>query len=552
MTDGPIQELASFKVFLSLLKVDEFGTRSVVPFVLNGPQRRLMRVIAQNEKDQRPNRIVILKSRQAGFSTLIQALILHKAITRRNYKALTVAHQVENSGTLFKIGARMYDRLPEELKEMVKQTHFRNGSMVQFNNDSDLKVDTANDENAGRGSNYNALHLSEIAFWSNTAALKTARSLRQTTQATPGSMIVMESTPAGMGGLFYKSYMDAKEGKSDYHAVFEPWFDFERNEMTPKRLALIQNRDVDTLFDGQGNLRIDSIFEEMLQEKHNLSDDQVCWLRYTLANDCNGDIDDFNQEYPSNDVDCFLASGRLFFKNPRIKAFDPLTPASKSDEGRLWTYFPPEEGRKYVAFIDPAGIQGAHHVDAGAAEDYSVIWVMRRHDYQTVAVWRGKDDPDVVAAKADEIGRNYNKAMLAPEINGSGMVILFKLNDIHHYPIIYRRIKLDSVGMPEREEEGWMTNSRNRRPILEGLGELLRDEPSKLADERLKREMFSFVINGDRPEAKTGEHDDLVMGCAGAIQIVREHPHTLRLDADGKPIKRKRRKPPPSRPSYYH
>lgn len=47
----------------------------IVPFRLNSAQRRLYECIKEQQAAGKPIRIIILKSRQMGFSTLTEALI---------------------------------------------------------------------------------------------------------------------------------------------------------------------------------------------------------------------------------------------------------------------------------------------------------------------------------------------------------------------------------------------------------------------------------------------------------------------------------------------
>jgi hypothetical protein len=60
--------------------------------------------------------------------------------------------------------------------------------------------------------------------------------------------------------------------------------------------------------------------EEQLAETYGLNDDQLAWRRWTIDNKCRGSLDKFRQEYPSNDVEAFLMSGRPAFGIESVRA----------------------------------------------------------------------------------------------------------------------------------------------------------------------------------------------------------------------------------------
>ena len=64
---------------------------AVVPFRLNAAQQKLYAVAKRQQDEGKPVRIIILKARQLGFSTLTEALLFHACATRANVNALVVA-----------------------------------------------------------------------------------------------------------------------------------------------------------------------------------------------------------------------------------------------------------------------------------------------------------------------------------------------------------------------------------------------------------------------------------------------------------------------------
>ena len=85
--------------------------------------------------------------------------------------------------------------------------------------DSEYRVETAADPNAGRGLTIHNLHCSEVARWPDDAAA-TLASLRAAVP--PDGEVVLESTPNGAGGCFYEEWQKAEE--KGYTRHFLPWW----------------------------------------------------------------------------------------------------------------------------------------------------------------------------------------------------------------------------------------------------------------------------------------------------------------------------------------
>ncbi len=76
---------------------------AVIPFRLNPAQEKLYAVARRQQEQGKPVRIIILKARQLGFSTLTEALIFHACATRPNVNALIVAHREDATANLFRM-----------------------------------------------------------------------------------------------------------------------------------------------------------------------------------------------------------------------------------------------------------------------------------------------------------------------------------------------------------------------------------------------------------------------------------------------------------------
>lgn len=143
------------------------------PLILNPPQMRLYNAIREQWKAGKPVRIIILKARQMGFSTLTEAIIFFLTITARLTESMIVAHKDEATANLFRMSKRFYDELPAAMRPMQRAS---NAQELLFDRPAKMKGDaeglgsrircaTAGGSGVGRSYTLKCLHLSEYAFW---------------------------------------------------------------------------------------------------------------------------------------------------------------------------------------------------------------------------------------------------------------------------------------------------------------------------------------------------------------------------------------------------
>ena len=122
---------------------------------------------AQREFERRRGeRNIVLKARQMGMTTWAAARFFLKTITRPGTLTLEVAHTQEAAEEIFRIVHRFVDWLPEELREGPLRTSRANVRQIVFPElDSQYRVVSAGERNAGRGLTVQNLHCSELARW---------------------------------------------------------------------------------------------------------------------------------------------------------------------------------------------------------------------------------------------------------------------------------------------------------------------------------------------------------------------------------------------------
>src|SRR5947209_15024735 len=126
-----------------------------VPLVANAVQRRF--------EARRGQHNIVLKARQLGLTTWTAARFFLKTITQPGTLTVQVAHTQDSAEEIFRIVHRFMDWLPEDLREGPLATSRANTRQITFPNiDSQYRVVTAGDRNAGRGLTVQNLHCSEL------------------------------------------------------------------------------------------------------------------------------------------------------------------------------------------------------------------------------------------------------------------------------------------------------------------------------------------------------------------------------------------------------
>lgn len=240
----------------------------------------------------RSKRNIILKARQLGFSTLIQIMMLDKALFNSNMRCDVITYDKKISSTIFNSKIKYaYERLPIEIKEIRKVVR-SNSEMLQFNNNSSIYVSTSS-----RGGTVNMLHVSEYGKMCAKYVEKAREVKSGSMQAVPkDGEIFVESTAEGCNGDFYDMYMEyrdreIKDEGSDYKTFFYPWY-LDKEEYS-------------------SNIEYEPRKEEKRYEEKvkrlgiEISRDQWNWY-WRKKPEVKGDI---QQEYPTYDEEAFALSG---------------------------------------------------------------------------------------------------------------------------------------------------------------------------------------------------------------------------------------------------
>ena len=215
--------------------VDEQGGR-IVPFRLRRVQRHFLENMWYFN--------CILKSRQHGFTTLIDLWMLDLAIFTPNVEAVIIAHRQEDAARILENKVeKPYANLHPAIRERRTLTD-ANKSQLKFNNGSSVTVQVS-----GRSGTTQAMHISELGYTANHRPLVAQEIITGSYSAVhSGSFCFVESTPMGASGPFYKICQTSKQMRDerrkltpkDYKFHFYAWFDKPENALSDDDAELVK------------------------------------------------------------------------------------------------------------------------------------------------------------------------------------------------------------------------------------------------------------------------------------------------------------------------
>lgn len=350
----------------------------VIPFKLNRCQRHLHERLEKQRLEKGRVRAVIVKSRQQGSSTYIEARFYWRLWgSHLALRAFILTHHDDATKNLFGMAQRFQDLMPAHMKPKTKAANAN--ELVFAANDCGYQVATAGSKAVGRSSTLQLFHGSEIPSWPN--AEEHVSSVLSTALANePGTESVLESTAKGVANVFYRYAMDAQAGKSEYELIFTPWFWSEEYETpcpdtfkpTGEWLAYAQQHDLtwEQLYWAFNKNR-------EIARAHGLSDGGPCSV--------------FHEEFPATADLAFQTSGNSFIPGSKVMA------ARKPEEeiigrGPIILGIDPARDRDRVGIIDRCGRRMGQRISEAWAPEGDLVYLAQR-----IAGVIRRVNPDIVA-----------------------------------------------------------------------------------------------------------------------------------------------------------
>lgn len=497
-------------------------------------------------------RQVVLKARQMGFSTIIEGIGFILSMRIENLNGRVLSHRNDSAEHILTMMQRYWRTYP--FRRFHVEQYAGKKQLSWADRGSNIQVMTAGSKESGRSGTIQFLHASEVAFW--VAADTLMNGLRQSIPQFGLTAMFLESTANGIGNYFHTEYTRAKKGQSEFQAMFFPWW--KHPEYTAKFLPREE----------RAKFKLDALDkeEQQLVTRHGVTHDRLLWRRWAIINLCGNDLEKFHQEYPADDREAFVSTGRNVFGLSYIVAHADLETGIRGRltrdrrgrvaflpdaDGHLTVYRKPSadtEWGVYVIGADPT------HTTSG---DYACAQVINRRTLEQVAVYRRKIDPITFAKDIELVGRYYHDALIAPEREGPGYASVGALV-ASEYPMVYRHQNIVKAQGTPQDTYGWSTNTQSKHLAISHLLRAIKDPLASVAgmtyglvihDEQTAAEMRDYVTKEDGSGYTNSDgspYDDGVMALAIAVTVhnieppvpayVPRAPHEMPANTRSRPI----------------
>lgn len=538
-----------------------------IPFILNSPQRKLVKALEEQRLAGQPIRLILLKARQWGGSTCTQLYMAWlQLMHKEGLNSLIVAQQHSATAEIRNMFLRMIESYPKEMLKESESKRTVNAGPGAFKvpaNNFQVKVGSAERPDSCRGGDYSLVHCSEVALWKK-SRLHTPENMMKSACSgvllEPYTMILLESTANGTGSFFHTEYESAKEGKSQFKSLFVAWYEIEQYALPfgeGEREEFAR-----ALWEGRHN--------EQQEDPRSQPGAYLWWLWergatlealhwYVRERRKYSDHGHMASEYPSDDVEAFVHSGARVFDKYKVEKFrsacsmmpirgeisgkESSGPGSltdvkfeKDNQGNLKVWKLPEKSTtervtdRYLVVVDIGG--------RSDKADWSVIAVFDRASMiegvgpEIAAQWRGHTDFDLLAWNAARIAKFYDEALLVIESNTlethdmdrlvDGDQSYFLLNQLRRYysHLYARKRSPEDIRQGAPVKYGFHTNVATKPLIITNLVRVVREG---LYIERDGNCLDEYLTYEQRPNgsygAIIGKHDDLLMTRAIGLHI---------------------------------
>lgn len=524
-------------------KIFDKSTGRLVPFVLRKAQLKLVAVLSGDLFAGIPVRIVLLKARQWGGSTVVQLFMAWIQLFHRTHWNSAIVSDVESQALTIRA---MYSKMARHHPGEICPVRFRNfeGSAKNkelLDRDCVVSIGSMQKPDSLRSGDIKMAHLSEVGLWKSTKERKpedVIQTIIGSVPREPFTVVVLESTAKGIGNFFHGAWCDATDGRSAYRPVFVAWFEIDlyykpfADEAQKRTFAASLNRDELARFYAGATLEGLNWYREKRTE-YSTDWQMLC-------------------EFPSTPEEAFQSSGRpahdpLYVRQQRpfvrppafvgeIAADALYGPDALRDvhfmatpAGDLWIWKMPDRERRiadrYVVSLDIGG--------RNPRADYSVISVLDRAPLllggveEAVATYRFHLDQDLTVWRAVQVAEFYNHALFAPEANSldrkgqEGDHSLTILDEIkEHYDNIFARNDPARIREGEPLRLGFITTQASKTDLVNQYNKRLREVLYIERDKRALDEIEWYEVKPDGSYgAVEGRHDDIYMSRAIALKV---------------------------------
>ena len=450
--------------YVKIINVDE----GLVLFDMHDYQEEMVNAFHNNRFS------IVRIGRQSGKTTTTVGYLLWLTLFSENFSIAITANKKSLATEILSRYQLAYENLPMWIQQGVKI--WNKGSIELENGCKILAASTA--ASSIRGGSFNLVFMDEFAHVHNNLAEDFFTSTYPVISSGKTTKIIIVSTPRGMN-LYYRMWMDAINGKSDYFPVDIHWSrvpgrDDAWKEMTIRNTSLRQfNQEFECTFLGSTNTLIDGTKLATL----------------VAIDPLDTDTEQFNGMTIPSEMDIFI---------PPIKeSFDDET-KKQIDKDHI-----------YTMTVD---VSEGKNLDYAAFSIFDVSTI----PYQQVAVYRNNQlhpmlFPDVIKLCAEY----YNNAYVLIEINNNPTVADTLYQDLEYENVL--KVYAGNKKAQQISESGKATqNGVNMSPLVKRVGcttlkTLIETDKLKLNSDDTIYELTRFIATNNSFAAEEGANDDLAM-----------------------------------------
>ena len=555
-------------------KIQDKLTKRMIPFILNRGQRKLLSRYEKQRLEGKPIRVILVKARQWGGSTLTQIYMLWLQLYHyENWHSAIISQLQPQSVNIRNMLTKVINNLPKYHKKISFKT-FQQQQLIKHipERGNIILVNSAEQPDALRSFDFSMIHMSEVALWPDTPT-KSGDDIAQSVYATvpdqPGTFIVMESTAKGIGNFFHRQWLAAQDNMQNnidgLYPIFVAWYEIAiyKAKLPCSTEEFIKSMSDYERWQWQEGATLEGIYwYRMYKKKNNYTDFQM------------------KSEFPTTAEEAFQTKSGKYFSDELItklrrscrqpvfvgeicgnshKGYSAVDGIKlRENTGlltevlKIWTM--PNDGidtsrervtNRFVVTVDIGG--------RSYRSDNSVISVFDRigmtipgGPIERAAIWYGHIDPDILAWLAVRIAVFYNNALLVIENNTIDTKLRKEsenyVNEGNHFHTILDEIgqAYDNLYMREGPPDdltgkptfkiGWHMNKSTKYQAYDSYTAQLRDDEYIERDNGAVDEAQWLQLNANgKIEAMQGQRDDKQDTTAVGVYIARELMQSVRI-----------------------
>lgn len=536
--------LGSFINFCSILRIEAKEHLGFTPLKMFGTQKYVMDEITQGLAAGVHN-FTILKGRQQGISTILQALDLYWLF---RYKGMQGGLITQDEPTLVTFRS-MFDSWMSRMQENVTRPKIKhhNRILLELGNGSRMSYMVAGNRKGsglGRSKALTFAHGTECAYWGDVDGYNAL--MNTLAENNPMRLFVWESTANGYN-TFEERWNIAKRSDTQ-KAIFVGWWRHDYYRKARDSVEFKQYWDGKPTSDER--VWIKAVFK---MYHHEITPEQLAWWRWYKAEKANDDEAFALQEHPPTEEYAFKLTGNKFFNAERVNqnyqrakklkpryfryTFGPNFEDTKFEETNevmahvaIWEW--PEPRGVYSLGADPA-YGSSENADQFAAT------ILRCYSDKAVQVVElcTDDFADTrqytwaICHLAGFYGGPRGNCMLSLELQGPGGAVWNEIINLRRLAGTYlagdprRQIfqvltlirdflykRQDSMGRPSVYQ--WQTNTKEKGRVLNQLKSYFNMDRIVINSTGCLEEFRKVTQSGDKIEAEGSAKDDRVMALA--------------------------------------